>query len=470
MKKYLYATISILFFIAGAAGAFTGIKLMASVIILAFALIYLLIDYEKATYVLALYLILDYAFRNLIAVPLLAGIWDELLFMAFVLLWVWKWLVHRKQQAYHWTPLDFPLVLFFGIGIFLLFVKSPDMKIAIEGLRAVIQYMFWYFVAVQLLKSSRGAKHILYLLVFIGTMLGLHGVYQFIVGAEMPSTWIDTVEKGIRTRAYSIIGSPNILGSLMVLLIPPCIGFACSEKKKGKKLFFAASALIMLLCLLVTYSRGAWIGFAAAVLILILMIDKRLLLPAVIGGIAVLVLVPSVGGRIAYMLSPQYLQSSLSAGRAIRWLTGLNMVKENPIFGVGLGRFGGAVAMNNNIPGAFYMDNYFLKTAVEMGLVGLTAFCALMYSTLSWCLRALQNMKNKELLRPCQGALAGMAGVVTHNLVENVFEVPMMVTYFWLLAAVIIFLGFIYYKADHYNPDDYEADDHKADNYKPDDY
>ncbi len=449
MKKYLYTSISILFFIAGAAGAFTGIKFMAALIILALFALYLLVDYEKATYILALYSILDYAFRNLIPVQLLASVWDELLFIGFVLLWVWKWLVHRKQQAYHWTPLDFPLILFFGIGIFLLFVKSPDMKIAIEGLRAVIQYMFWYFVAVQLLKTPRGAKHILYLLVFIGALLGLHGVYQFIVGAEMPSTWVDTIEKGIRTRAYSIIGSPNILGSLMVLLIPLSIGFVYSEQKKGKKLAFAAMALVMSLCLVVTYSRGAWIGFAAAILVLILMIDKRLIFPAAIAAVAVLVLVPSVGDRIAYMLSPQYLQSSLSAGRAIRWLTGLQMLRENPIFGVGLGRFGGAVAMNNDIPGAFYMDNYFLKTAVEMGLVGLAAFCALMYSTFAWCFRALRKMKNKEWLRPSQGALAGMAGVVTHNLVENVFEVPMMVTYFWLLAAIIIFLGYIYYKEDN---------------------
>jgi O-antigen ligase len=265
----------------------------------------------------------------------------------------------------------------------------------------------------------------------------------------MPSTWIDTLEKGIRTRAFSIIGSPNILGSLMVLLIPVSIGFICSETRTLKKLAFAGMTFIMTLCLVVTYSRGAWIGFAVAMAVLALMIDKRLLIPAALGAVAVFIFVPSVGDRLVYLISPQYMKSSLTAGRAIRWLTGLKMLKENPLLGVGLGRFGGAVAMTNKLPGTFYMDNYFLKTAVEMGLIGLTAFCVLIYNALAWSFRALRNLANTRSLRPAQGALAGMIGVVIHNFVENVFEVPMMVTYFWLFAAIIIFLGYVYGKDEH---------------------
>jgi hypothetical protein len=174
MRKYLYISIAVLCFLAGAVGAYTGIKLLAAAILLICAAVYLLLDYEKATYILALYSVIDFVVRDLLSLPLLSSIWDELLFIGFVLLWIWKWLVHRKQQAYHWTPLDFPLVIFFGVGLFLLFAKSPDIKIAVDGLRAVIQYMFWYFLAVQLLKSPRGAKHVLYIMVSSGALIGLY--------------------------------------------------------------------------------------------------------------------------------------------------------------------------------------------------------------------------------------------------------------------------------------------------------
>jgi len=35
------------------------------------------------------------------------------------------------------------------------------------------------------------------------------------------------------------------------------------------------------------------------------------------------------------------------------------------------------------------------------------------------------------------GIIAGLCGVLVHNVVENIFEVPMMSTYFWLLLGIL---------------------------------
>jgi O-antigen ligase len=91
----------------------------------------------------------------------------------------------------------------------------------------------------------------------------------------------------------------------------------------------------------------------------------------------------------------------------------------------------------------FYMDNYYLKTAVEMGIVGLAAFAVLIGNALMWSLRALRRIRGSRYYYLVQGTFAGMCGVAAHNFVENVFEVPMMVTYFWLFAGVNIFLAYI---------------------------
>ena len=162
-------------------------------------------------------------------------------------------------------------------------------------------------------------------------------------------------------------------------------------------------------------------------------------------GLLVVVLVPSIGGRIAYMLSPEYIESSLRGGRLVRWLTGLEILKDYPVLGVGLGHFGGAVAMNHDIKfivGNQVMDNYMLKTAVEAGLVGLAAFLALMYSVVINGLRTVRDASTSVSRELSAGILAGLCGVIVHNLVENIFEVPMMTSLFWMFAAVLMGIWF----------------------------
>lgn len=419
--------------------------LLAAMFGIAFTVI-LFRDFRRMTYVVALYVFIDYAVRNYSGSPALAGYWDELLLILAVGLWIYKMIRYRKLKPFTHTPLDFPLIGFFGVGLFLLIINSPDLRISIEGLRAVIQYMFWYFAAVQLFESEKTAKNMYRILVYSGTLLGLHGILQFIMKVENPVKWTDAAEGDI-TRVFSIIGSPNILGSLMVLLIPMAAGLFFAASKPLEKLLFLGSAGAMCLCLLFTFSRGAWLGLAVAAFVYFAIKDKRLLVPIVVLGLLAVIFVPSITGRITYMLSSQYVASSIKGGRLGRLEAGLEILRSNLWIGVGLGRFGGAVAMNN-IPGSYYMDNYYLKTTLEMGIVGLMAFLALIFSLLSWSRRVLLSVRGSTKYELVLGAFAGMCGVLFHNLFENVFEVPMMVTYFWLLAAFIMVQN---YRAGHVN-------------------
>lgn len=445
VKRTLYVLIALAGILLGAAGALTMVRLplvlAAGVLLLAF----FLFDYSRVTYVVAAYVVIDYVLRQIVKVPLLASSWDELLFVFAFMLWMLKWFLYRREAAYVWTPLDFPLIFFIGISIFLMLVNSPDLLIGVEGFRAVVEYMFFYFVAVQLFKNRQQARNALYIMLMIGCLIGLHGIYQYITRAPMPEGWMDRVESGVRARAFSIIGSPNILGSLMVLLIPVSLSLVFAERLFMKKLFFAGVSLVMTACLLFTQSRSALLGFAVAALLYVLLKDRRLIVPLILGGILAVILVPSVLDRFVYMLSPVYMENSMKAGRLIRWATGWEMFMENFWMGVGLGRFGGAVAMNHKdlFPKTFYMDNYMLKTAVEMGFIGVVAFFALLYRTLLWGLRGLHRIADQYYLDIARGTFTGLIGVIVHNFSESIFESPMMVTYFWLFAAIVMYLAYV---------------------------
>lgn len=443
MDKKTIAILILSGLITGIIGAFIPTVLLLGAIAAFLFTAAMLLDYTKFLYVLCFYVLIDYVFRYIINSTLLAGCWDELLLIFAVFLFLYKWIKYRKNPAYAATPLDFPIIFFIMIAFCLFFINSPLLAIGISGLRQVVQQILWYFIAVSLIASAKNVRWVLYIAVFIGGLLGLHGIYQYITKAEMPSYWVDRLESGISTRVFSIIGSPNILGSLMVLLIPISVSLIFSEHKLPKKFLFGIITLFMCATLVFTSSRSAWIGFVVAMAVYFWLKDKRLIVLLVLLLFTAYALVPTIAGRINYLISPEYLVSSAAGGRVARWTIALNMLRQNPLFGVGLGQFGGAVAQNFKIPNAFYVDSYFLKIAVEMGLVGFCAFCILIYNVLAWGIRSVKRINDSLNLSMAQGIFAGIAGVIVPNLVENVFEVPMLLAYFWFFNALLMFLGFI---------------------------
>lgn len=411
----------------------------------------ILAKYEIITYILAFYPFIDFGLRSFM--PAFASVWDELLFIGMFFIWGYKYVVYRKEDNFKQTPMDMPVLLFIIAMVIVLILNSPDYIISLEGFRAVVQYILWYFVVIQVLKNEKSAKTLCLIFVLVVSVMAIHGVYQFVIGVEMPANWVDSKEAGVRTRVFSILTSPNILGSLMTLALPICLSFVFIVKEIGKKLIFLFLVMMMLATLVFTFSRGAWIGFAAAICLYVFLKDKKLFIPVIIVGVLFAILVPGVANRISYMLSPEYIESSLRGGRLVRWLDGLKIFSSSPVFGVGLGHFGGAVAINHNLTYAlglqnfktYYMDNYYLKTAVETGLFGAFTFIMLMYQVIINGLRTINITKSKETRELEKGIIAGLFGVIIHNFVENVFEVPMMTSCFWLLVAVLMHLWYINY-------------------------
>lgn len=444
VKKSVYLIITLFGLLIGAVGAFVSIKLALAAAACLVMLLIILIDFETVTYITALYVFIDYVFRNYIGSATIAGHWDELLIILCIGMWFYKWFVYRKEKPYKWTPIEYPLLFFIGISLFLLLFNSTNMQIGIEGFRAVVEYMLWFFVIMQLLRTPTGAKRILYLLVLVGTILGLHGIYQYVTHVPVPLTWIDRAEMGVSSRAFAIMGNPNALASLQVLFIPVSVSLVFYERKLIKKIIFSITALIMTACLVFTLTRSAWIAFALALMIFVFSLNKKLFIPFtivfIVAASAVAIFIPSVRNRIVYLISPEYFISSSKGGRIFRWKKGLKLLLEdNPWLGVGFGRFGGAVAANNKMPGTIYMDNYYIKCVVETGFIGLSAFLLLIYNVIIWSIRTILNLGKSRYGYLAKGIFAGLCGVLFHAFAENVFEVPAVTVYFWIMTAIMMF-------------------------------
>ncbi len=399
---------------------------------------------------LALYCGVDYVLRDVLSISVLASIWDEGL-LALSLLWCIRLRMDRRTpMETRANPLDLPILGFLALGFWLMNTVFDYYYISMDGYRATVQYMLWFFVITRLVRNDEDFMVLYYGMVALATAIAIHGVYQYIVAVPIPSNWTDQAEQSVRTRVFSIFGSPNIMADYMVMFAPMAAGLAYYVKKPWQKLLAWTCTFLMCFGCLFTMSRAGWMAMAVAVVVFCLIVDKRLFGLLVAAGVGACFL-PFVASRIGYLFTEQFAESTVRGGRSGRWHYGLNYLVESghPWVGLGFGMFGGAIAVQNKIIDQwdyFYMDNYYLKIMAEMGYLGFAAFLILLVFLAVTCCRSIYRAKAQEgaSMKPlAAGMFSGLCGVLMHCYFENIFEEPYMMAYFWIMAAMIVYIGFI---------------------------
>ncbi|MBQ3579165.1 MAG: O-antigen ligase family protein [Firmicutes bacterium] len=413
--------------------------------------------------VFAAYLPVEYVLRDVLSIGL-ASYWEELFIMAAAALVIWRsFFEEHKGTLSRASSVEAAMILFMMVGLLLMLLNRPYPYIAVAGYRAQVEYMVWFMFILRLIDSREDARFLIFSVMTVIFLLSFHGIYQFIVKVPIPDSWMSATESAVRTRVFSICGSPNIFGCMLMMSAPIAASLIYYCRKTWHKLFFLCVTGILCLCDLFTFSKGSWVGLVVAVILFSVFVDKRLIALMGVGVSAILVAVPSITNRIAYLFTSEYAERSSLAGRSMRWRFGLNLLRfNNKWLGYGLGRFGGAVAMNNQVQDKidgftyFYMDNYYMKTLVEMGIIGLIFFILLLvvlliagFRSAGRCGRELpsdrvldplvRNAGNDRII--CAGVLSGLCGVLVHCYYENIFEEPYMMAYFWGLAAALLYLG-----------------------------
>jgi len=133
-----------------------------------------------------------------------------------------------------------------------------------EGLISFINYAMMYFLAVQFLDRLSRIRSLARTLFFSGTLVSLYGVMQY-VGID-PLTWGRLPFEA--NRAFSTYGNPDLLGGFLVLLLPVALGLALTEKDHRWRIAYWAGFLLAVICWIVAFTRGAWIGGAVALIVL----------------------------------------------------------------------------------------------------------------------------------------------------------------------------------------------------------
>lgn len=364
----------------------------------------------------------------------------NLLFMFFlVAAFIFERVVKGKYRL-TFSEIDVPIVLFLFV-ILISTITSIDPMGSFRDLALHLGGLSFVFVMCNAIKNKEDLNIIITVMVFSAFVVSLYGLYQYIVGVEVESAWLDVKNNpGIRTRVYSVFYNPNILAEYLIMTIPLCISLFWFSKKIYKKIIFFGMSLVMILSLAFTLSRGGWIGFAFSALVFILLIEKRLLLtliPISIGGI--FLLPQTILNRI---LSIGNLQDSSNAYRIKMWEITGDIIRDNPIAGVGFGHLPFKQTYETYIRTMpiFHSHNTYLQTAAETGIPGLLVFLFFLFIIFKYAIINLVKSEDNYIRIITAGVLSGLGGVLAHGGVENILYLPRIIFTFWIMISFILTL------------------------------
>lgn len=388
--------------------------------------------YKLPFYIIPLYPIIDFLVRNLF--PQISSIWDE----GFIFLLILIFLLRVKSKKIKFTELIYPVLIFLLALLISSYFTKIDTRIAFDGIRSYLEMFLFFLIVINFINDKKDIEIFINLSTVSVLFLSLYGIYQYIARVSIPSSWIDKdLETTISTRAFSIFGSPNAFAGYLILLIPLFFTIFLVEKKLTKKLHYFLVLGASLFALLFTLTRAAQISIIFSFLLFTLLYkDKRYFLVLII-FILIAFSIPQIRVRFLNLLSPIYLEKAKTYGRLFRWNLAISIFSLKPIFGVGPGGFGGAVASRLGMFEGLYVDNYYLKTLVEVGLVGFISFLYLIFSILRKGVSNLINLIQEKEKMICLGIFLGLIAFFLNNLTENLWEIPTLSVTMWSLIGIL---------------------------------
>lgn len=129
-----------------------------------------------------------------------------------------------------------------------------------QGFTTLIFYLLFFLLLIFQIKNFEVLKKFILVSLVGSFFVCLYGLLQY-VDIDFKK-W--TQPAYLTQRIFSSVGQPNFLGHYLIMIIPFNLFFLFYFwKKKKEKLFIIFSFLLFfqLACLILTYSRAAWLGF-----------------------------------------------------------------------------------------------------------------------------------------------------------------------------------------------------------------
>lgn len=406
---------------------------------------------------LALYLaIVAVPFGTWLPIPLGVGNLTavDLAVALLLALWFARMSVVERGITIRFPPLTFPFALFLFAALVSL-TGARSLPFALKELTKWVE-MFALYVYVANNLDATKLKRALAVMLVAGSAEAAIGIYQFLFrwGPKGFLLFGDYI------RAFGTFEQPNPFAGYLALILPIALGVVLGPlfQVQSFRLFlrrtlnlqleiltlaFAALALVtMLVAALMSWSRGAWLGIAAGLLVTVIVQNRRAFIVTILAAFVVTFIVLLSSSN----LIPDVIAARLAGiadyfgvfdvrgvkvddanyavvERMAHWQAAGEMLLAQPAFGVGIGNYAvvyPAFALPRWDDPLGHAHNYYLNVAAETGLVGLGAYLLLWGAAFGQGWRAVRGARG-EWQSIAAGLLGMLVALSAHNLFDNLF-------------------------------------------------
>jgi len=344
---------------------------------------------------------------------------------------IWFIYAFFKPTKFELKSQDVFLVLLFLWIIIGVFVNGENHKTSLN-LVNYTRFILIYFLVRKTVVRYEDVKLIIKLMLFFIGLLVIEGIQHKLspdgLGwAGQTLGWVDrsVLEAGGsgRTRWVNIFDGPGVFCVVYTLALPFLMRYLDAAYHTKTKVYAVVVMLPLLLAIYYTGSRGGLLA-ALAMISLYIAIRNRISVSKIVG----------VGGVIMLILlaAPSHLtqvkdENNSAQQRVDLWMEGIEMLQQNPVFGIGRGAF-------DVYTGKIVAHNSAIEIMGELGFVGLFLWGGFVYLALKSVF-----VINKTIDDPYVLSLNRAIGIAVFGMiVSSMFVTLEYETFYFLMALPVV--------------------------------
>jgi len=352
----------------------------------------------------------------------------------------------QQESFFKKSSLNFPVCAFIMWGILSLIkgyfsYGSVYFETFIIPLKRWLTPIILYFIVFNMVKDKETLRKTVITMMLVILIVAFMAAIDY-----LDVRYASTIEKA---RVGGVFEQSNTLGGFFVYNMFLFLGFFFSYFPNFRYYLMLIPFLVCFRGIMVTFSRGAYIGcafgmiaaaffknkilFAVVIFLLIFSILNPMILP------------PGIRNRMeSTFFSDKVLTTDIedlrdpsAQSRIIIWKGAIEMIKDNPLFGVGYGLFPSVIPSYAPI-GNMDAHNTYLILAAEMGIPALILFLIILLIMIKNARWLYKKTKDKFIKAFSLGMLGGLFGLIVVNMFGSRLNSEEVSAYFWIYAGLIM--------------------------------
>lgn len=319
-----------------------------------------------------------------------------------IITWFLRLQIDKKFKLRSLT-FDLPITIFVLLGAISVFMspaRSFELIYNYCGIMGV--FILTYLLVGQNIRTVEQIKDLMNAVAAAAVIVVAVGFFQYLFGVDISETnWTDLdALNNMQTRIFSTFENPNVLAGYLDVIICLSLGMLAKSGTRKQKLILSAAIIFLVLCLAMTYSRGAFLSIAIIFLIYGFLYEWRILALFAVGA-AILFYQNSIllERILAIFMTTNDATEILRMGI---WVSSISMVADHPFIGIGWGAYQNIYPQYNyyltdTTQTIYHAHNLYLQTAAEVGIAGALAYFWYFFGTMFMALALNSNERYAKM-------------------------------------------------------------------------